>query len=168
MAQHIAHSEEARFIVLDDTAVGRYVYLAVTEGIERIHGLIRRGAGSQVHKYLHIGRGNVFYLSCFDFSLFHSLGDGVDQASCGLAERYLGDNEGLVVEFIDFGTHLEHTTTLTIIVFTYIDGSACREVGIDGERLTLEVVYGSITKFVEVMRQHLTAQSYGNTLCTLC
>ena len=48
MLEHIAHGEEARLIVLDDTAVGRDVDLAVAEGIECVHGLVGRGSGSQM------------------------------------------------------------------------------------------------------------------------
>ena len=168
MAQHIAHGEEARLVVLDDTAVGRDVDLAVAEGIECVHGLVGRGSGSQMDEDFHVGRGNVLYLSGLYLSLLHRLGDGVDEASGGLAERNLGDDKRLVVEFVYLGTHLQHASTLSVVILAHIDGSTRREVGIDGERLALEIVYGSIAKLIKVVWQHLAAQTYGNALCSLC
>ena len=40
VAQHVADGKEARFVVLNDAAVGRQVYLAVGEGVERVDGLV--------------------------------------------------------------------------------------------------------------------------------
>ena len=40
VTQHIAHRQEARFVVLDDAAVGRQVNLTVGEGIEGVNGLV--------------------------------------------------------------------------------------------------------------------------------
>ena len=55
MAQHVAHGEEARLVVFDDTAVGREVYLAVGEGVERVDSLVARNVddvGKTVEAYL--------------------------------------------------------------------------------------------------------------------
>ncbi len=134
MAQHIADGEELRLVVLDDAAVGRDVDFAVAEGIEGIHGFIGRCAWSQMHEDLHVGRGNVIYLSCLDLSLFHRLGDGVDEASGGFAVWNLGDDEGLVVELVYLGSHLQDASTLTVVVFAHVDGSTRWEVRIDGQR----------------------------------
>ncbi len=95
-----------------------------------------------MHKNLNICRSNVIYLACFYFTLFYRFGDRIDEAACSLAEWYLADNECLVVELVYLGSYLQCTTSLSIIVFTYIDGTACREVGIELEWLALEIVDG--------------------------
>ena len=168
VAQHVAHGEELRLVVLDDAAVGRDVDFAVAEGIEGIHRLVARCAWGEVYEYLHVGGGHVIHLACLDFSLLHRLGDGVDEAAGGLAEGYLADNECLAVELVNLGSYLEHAATLSVVVFAHVDGTARREVGIDLERLALEIMDGSVAKVVEVVRQHLAAQSYGDALGTLC
>lgn len=40
VAKYVAHAEEARFLVLDYAAVGRYAHFAVGEGIERVYCLV--------------------------------------------------------------------------------------------------------------------------------
>ena len=40
VAQHVAHREEAWFIVFNNTAVGREVYLAIREGVKGVDGLV--------------------------------------------------------------------------------------------------------------------------------
>ena len=121
-----------------------------------------------MHKNLNICRSNIVYLACLNLTLFYRFGDRIDEAACSLTEWYLADNECLVVEFVYLGSYLQCTTSLSIIVFTYIDGTACREVGIELEWLALEIVDGSIANLIEIMWQNLTAQSHGNTLGTLC
>ena len=58
-AQHLAHGEEARFVVLYHAAVGRQAHLAVGKGIEGVDGFVRRGAGLQMHEYLGLCGGDV-------------------------------------------------------------------------------------------------------------
>ena len=168
MAKNIADGKELRLVVLDDAAVGRDVDLAIAEGIEGIHGFIGRCARCQMHENLYVGRGDVFYLSCLDFSLFHRLGDAFDEAHRGFAIWNLGDDEGLAVELIYLGSHLQGSATLTVVVFAHVDGSTRWEVRVDGKLFSPEVVDGSIAEVVEVMWQYLAAQSHGDTLGTLC
>ena len=136
VAEHIADGEELRLVVLDDAAVGRDVDFAITEGIEGIHRLVGGSAWSEVYENLHVGGGDILYLASLDLAFLHRLGDALDEASRGLAEWYLGDDERLVVELVYLGTNLQNTATLTIVVLAHIDGTASREVGIDGERLS--------------------------------
>ena len=152
MSEHIAHGEELRLVVLDDAAVGRDVDFAVAEGIEGIHRLVRRSARCQMHEDFHVCRCNIIHLSCLDLSLFHCLGDGVDEASGGFTEWYLADYECLVVEFVYLGSYLQYASSLSVVVFAYVDGASCREIRIELEGFSLEVVDGSIAEVVEVMR----------------
>lgn len=110
-----------------------------------------------MHENLYVGRGDVFYLSGLDFSLFHRLGDAFDEAHRGFAIWNLGDDEGLVVELIYLGSHLQGSATLTVVVFAYVDGSTCWEIRIDGKVLSPKVVDGCIAEVVEVVWQHLAA-----------
>ena len=89
-----------------------------------------------MYENLHVGGGDILYLASLDLAFLHRLGDALDEASRGLAEWYLGDDERLVVELVYLGTNLQNTATLTIVVLAHIDGTASREVGIDGERLS--------------------------------
>lgn len=82
-----------------------------------------------MHKNLNICRSNIIYLACLDFPLFYRFGDRVDEAACSLAEWYLADNKCLVVEFVNLGSYFQCTTSLAIIVFAYIDGTAVGKSG---------------------------------------
>ena len=168
MSEYIAHGEELWFVVLYDAAVGRNVDFAIAEGIECIHRLIRRSTRSKMYEDFYIRRCDVFYLTSLDFSLFYCLGNAFDEAYRGFAVWYFADDERLVVEFVNLGSYLQNTTSLPIVVFAYVDGTTSREIGVDTERFSLEIVDGCIAKVVEVMRQYLAAQSHGDTLGTLC
>ncbi len=131
MSEHIAHGEELRLVVLDDAAVGRYVDFAVAEGIEGIHRLVRRSAWSQMHEDFHVGRCDIIYLSGLDLSLSTALVMEFDEASGGFAVWYLADDECLVVELVYLGSYLQYASSLTVVVFAYVDGASCREIRIE-------------------------------------
>ena len=61
-AQHVAHSEELRHLVVDDAAVRRDAYFAVCEGVERVDCLVGRYARGELHDDFHLVRGVVVYL----------------------------------------------------------------------------------------------------------
>lgn len=82
-----------------------------------------------MHKNLNICRSNIIYLACLNLTLFYRFGDRIDEAACSLTEWYLADNECLVVELVYLGSYLQCTTSLSIIVFTYIDGTAVGKSG---------------------------------------
>ncbi len=168
MAQHIAHGEEARLVVLDDAAVGRDVDLAVREGIEGVDGLVRRRARCKLYLYLHVACRHVDDTSCFDLPFLDGFGDGVLQGSGGFGVGHLADDERLVVEFVDFGSYAHHAAALSVVVFAHVDGTAGGEVGIEMKLLAFEVVDGSVANLVEVMRQYLAGESYGDAVGTLC
>ena len=108
-----------------------------------------------MYLYLHIGGGQVGYVTGFDLSFLDSLGNTLYQRADSLGERQFTDDEGLIVEFLYLGTHLQHTATLSFVVFTHIDGTAGGEIGIERERLSLQITDGSVAYLIEVMRQDL-------------
>ena len=75
MAQHVADGEEARFVVLNYTAVGRDVYLAVGECVQCVDGLVARHARSEVNLNLNFGCRVVIYFLCLNLSLVNCLED---------------------------------------------------------------------------------------------
>ena len=168
MAQHIAHGEELRLLVLNDAAVGREIDLAVAEGIEGIDGLVGRYARCEVHLYFDIGSGVVVHLLGFDLSFFNGLQDGIDERRGSLREWYLANDKCLLVEFLNLCTHLQNAAALAVVVFRHVDASARGEVGIQLERLATQIADGGVAEFVEVMRQNLRRQAYGDTFRTLC
>ena len=168
MAQHVAHSEEAWLVVLDDTAVGRDVDLTVSESIEGVDGLVRRCARGELHLNLHVAGRHVDDAAGLDLTFLNGFGDGVLQGGSRLGVGYLTDDERLVVEFVDLGSDAHHAATLSVVVFAYVDGTAGGEVGIEMKLLTFEVVDGSIADLVEVMGQYLAGESHGDTVSTLC
>ena len=118
--------------------------------------------------YFYLCRCKVVDALCFDFSLFNGLCDTLDKSSYGLGVRQLTDDECLLVQLLNFGTHFKHASTLTIVVFRDIDATACLEVRIEMKLLFVQVTDGSIADFAEVMGQNLRGESDSYTLCTLC
>ena len=133
--QYIAHGEEVRFLLVDDTAVRRDAYLTVGERIERIQCLVRRYAWSQMHEDFHLGRSQVFHFANFDFSLFAGFYDRVAYTCDGLSERDFGYGECLVVHLVYLGSDFHHTTTFAVVVAGYINGTTGLEVRIELEFL---------------------------------
>ena len=155
MFKDIADSEELRFVVLDDAAVWRDVYLAVREGEERVESLVGRSSWCQLHLYLDVCRRVVVNVTCLDLSFVDSLEDGLDECCGGLAERYLADDESLGIDLLYLCAHLEYSATLSVVVARNIYAAACGEVGIEHERTSVEVIYGSVANLAEVMRKNL-------------
>ncbi len=155
VAEHIGNGEELWLVVFDDTAVRRYVYFAVGEGIECVEGLIAGDTRRQTHLYLHLGSGEVLHMAGFNLALVDRLQDGVDDGLGGLGKRYLTDDKCLGVKFLNLRAYLKTTTTRAIVVLRHIDGASCGEVGIELEGLVVKVADGCIADFHEVMRQDL-------------
>src|SRR5574344_11707 len=168
MTENVAHRQELWLLILDDTAVGRYVDFTVGESIECIQRLVAAHTGSKMHQYLHMGSGIILHLASLNFALFHSFQYAIYQCGGSFSERNLLDNQCLIVQLFYLGTHLEYATALTVIIFTHIYTAARREVGIEVELLTVQISNGSITYLTEVMRKYLGRQSHGNSFCTLC
>ena len=168
VAQHVADGEEARFVVLDDAAVGRDIDLAVREGIEGVDGLVGRGARGELYLNLHVTGCHVDDAAGLDLAFLDGFGDGVLQSGGCFGERHFADDKRLVVELVDLGTDTHHAAALPVVVFAHVDGTAGGEVGIEMELLALEVVDGGVAELVEVMGQHLAGESHSDAVGTLC
>ena len=154
-AQHVAHGQELRFLVVDDAAVWRDVDFAVGEGIERVDGLVRRHARRQMHLDFHVGSRVVIDFLGLDFSLFDGFQNRLDERDRGLGIGNFADDERFLVEFLDFCTHFQHAAALSVVVFRHVDAAARREVGEKLEILAAQVAHGSVAQLVEVVRKHL-------------
>ncbi len=73
VAHQFAYGEEARLVVADHTAVGRYSHLTVGKGIEGVDGLVGGGAGEEVHENHRRFGGVVVDLAYFYLPLFKGL-----------------------------------------------------------------------------------------------
>ena len=155
LAQHVAHGEEVRLPFVDDAAVGRDADLAVGEGVERVDGLVGRGARRQVYQYLYAAGGEVLHFADFDFPLLAGFHDGVAYARHGLSIRNLLDGKRLVVYLLYLGTHAHAAAALAVVVFGDVDAAARLKVGIELELLVVQVADGGVAQFVEVVRQYL-------------
>ena len=120
-----------------------------------------------MHLYFDIGSGVVVHLLGFDLSFFNSLQDCIDERRGSLREWYLANDKCLLVELLNLGTHLQHATTLSVVVFRDVDAAGCREIRIELEGLVVEVGDGGVADLAEVMGQDLRRQTHGNTLSTL-
>ena len=77
--QHVADSQELRFVVFYHAAVRRDIDFAVSEGIERINRFVARDARCEVYLYLDAGGGEVLHLACLDFTFLYGFGDALYQ-----------------------------------------------------------------------------------------
>ena len=128
--QHIAHRQELWLVVLNHTAVGRYVDFAVREGIQRIQCLVARHSGSQLHLYLHLRRRQVFHVARLDFSLVNGFQYRVDNGLRRLRERNLANHQRLVVQLLYLRTYFQRTPTLSVVIFRHIYAATRGEVGV--------------------------------------
>ena len=112
--------------------------------------------------------GVVFHLLGLDLPFVDGFQDGVDERGGVLRERYLADDERLVVKFLDLGAHLQHAATLTVVVFAHIDAAASGEVGIQVELFLPQITDGGLAQLHEVMWQNLRRQADSDAFGSLC
>ena len=165
--EHVADGEELRFLVLDDAAVWRDVYLAVGEGIECVDGLVARYAGHEVDQYLHLCRCEVVDVSRLYLAFFNGFLDALYETFHGLREWQVANDERLLVNLLDLGTHLEHTAALAVVIFRHVDESSGLEVGVQVELLSVQIADGGVAELAEVVGQDLRRQTHGNALGAL-
>ena len=166
-SEHVAHCQETRFVVVDNTAVGRDAHFAIRESIEGIDSLVGRSSGSEVNGYLHLGGSDVVHSADFYLAFFVGLEDAFDERRDGFAKRNLGDDKRLAVALFDFRTHLHRSAAHTVVVARHVDGAAGLEVGIQVKLFAVQVLDGGIAYLAEVVRQYLCRQAHGNSLCAL-
>ena len=167
VAQHVAHGEEARLVVFDDTAVGRDVYLAVGEGVERVDSLVGRHARRQVNLNLHLGSRVVVHLLSLYLAFLDSTQNGVDERRRSLRERNLANDDSLRVELLYLCAHLHGASALSVVVLRNVYRTARREVGVEVELLAAQICDGSVADLHEVVWQNLRAETHGDALSAL-
>ena len=151
MAQHIADGKELRLVVLDDAAVRYDVYLTVGEGVESVDSLVGTHAGCQMKLYLHLACRHVLHLAYLQLAFLHRLRDTLLQGAGCLGERYLADDKCLIVELFYFCTYLQRASSLPVIIFRHVDTAAGREVRVEMELLTLEVLYCRVANLIDIV-----------------
>ena len=165
--QDLAHTHEGGMLVDDDTSIGRNRYFTIGEGIERIDGLVGRDTGIQVnHDFALLGGVIVDFLD-LDFTFVVTLHDAVDDAARGGSVWYLANNQSFLILLTDTCTDAHLAATQAIVVVGHVHQAARREVGIECERLVLQVGDGGVDQFVEVMRQELGRQTHGDAFGAL-
>ena len=166
--EQVTYRRKDRFAVLHYAAVRRDIDFAVRERIESIYRFVGRRTRRKLHyDTSRLGR-EVINLLDLDLAFLVGFEDGLDDLRGGGAERYLGDDEGLVVVgFGDARAYLNRTAALAVVVASHVDDAARREVGEQRELLVTQVRQGCIAELVEVMRQDLRVQTYGDTFYAL-
>ena len=104
-----------------------------------------------MNQYLYVSGSKVFYFLYLDFPLFACFDDRIADTGYRFSVRYLSDNECFVIHLFYFGSYPYGSATFAVIVFRYIDIAACLKIGIESEFFLMQVFYGCIAKFVEVM-----------------
>ena len=79
----------------------------------------------------------------------------------------LGDGQGALVTFLDFGAHLDRTAPFTVVITRDVDESAGLKVGIECKRLALQVGDGGVEQFIEVVGQNFDREAHGDTFYAL-
>ena len=108
-----------------------------------------------MNQNLHLRSRVVLNLTCLNLTLIHRLRYGLDKRFGSLAVRNLADDKGLIVNLLNLGTNLHDASALSVVILRNIDGTSRQEVGIELERLFVEVTDGGIAYLVEVVWQNL-------------
>ena len=112
--------------------------------------MIRRVRGGLIFSTLPEVRSSTFFILIFPFSLALT----IESQTLGhrFSVRYLADDECFVIHLFNLGTYPYGSTAFTVIVLRYINIAACLEIGIELEFFLMQVFYGCVAKFIEVMR----------------
>ena len=121
-----------------------------------------------MHEYLGLGGGDVVDFPYFYFALVVGFQYRVDDDGCRFSVGYFGDGQCALVAFLDFGPYLYRAAPFAVVVAGDVDESAGLEVGIERERLPLQVGDGGVEQLVEVVRQDFDRQSHGDAFHALC
>ena len=120
-----------------------------------------------MHQYFHAGGRVVVHLADFDFPLVVGFENAVDQARGGLAEGDFADSERLVVDFLNLGAYLHVAAAHTVVVARHVNAAAREKVGVEAERLAVQVADGGIAEFAEIVRQDFCRKPHGNAFRAL-
>ena len=90
--------------------------------------------------------GKVIHFANLNFAFLVGFENRLNDFRCRGPERYLCDDERLVVVGLgNAGAYLHAAATLAVVVFRYIDNAACREVRIELEFLAAQIGQRSVT-----------------------
>ncbi len=128
-AQQFGHAHEAGLVVLDHHRVRRDAQLTIGEGIERIDGVVRRYARSEVDGDLDVLGRVVLDVAHLDLALVVGLDDALDQAGGGGAVGDLGDDQRLVVLLADAGPRTHAAAALALVVVAHVGQTGRGEIG---------------------------------------
>ena len=166
-AENLLHTHEVRLLVTDNARIGRDGYLARGEGVEGVDGLVARLVVRNVdHDLDLVGRQIVHLLDTYLAPLV-GLHDRILYRLRGRGKGYLRNGERPFVDLRDTRPHLDRATAQAVVVARHIHDTARREIGIQLEILPAKVCDTCIDQLVEVMRQDLGRQTYGNTVGAL-
>ena len=166
-AKDLLHTHEVRLLVTDDARIGRDGYLARGEGVEGVDGLVARLVVRYMDHYLDlVGRQIVHLLDTYLAPLV-GLHDRILYRLRGRGKGYLRNGERPFVDLRDTRPHLDRATAQAVVVARHIHDTARREIGIQLEILPAKVCDTCVNQLVEVMRQDLGRQTYGNTVGAL-
>src|SRR5574344_539031 len=98
--------------------------------------------------------GIVIYLSDAYLSLFICLQDGVHYLLCGLAKGNFCYYKSVFVDFLDICPYSYLPSSKSSVVSGGVCKSSSGEIGLKEEIFTLEVCYGCVDEFIEVMRKN--------------
>src|SRR5574344_535901 len=120
-----------------------------------------------MYENLHSGCCVVFHFTSFDFPFVDSLKYCLYKTRCRLAVRNVGDDKSLIIQFVDFSTNLQNTTSLSVIVLADIYTSSCKEVREKMELFIVQITYCRIANLIKVMRQYFRRETDGNAFGSL-
>ena len=106
IAKNVGDSQELRFIVFNDTTVRRYVYLAISEGIKGINGLVTGRTRGEVELNLNLRGGHILHFANLNLTFLYCFCDRLLKRVSRLGERNLTYDEGLVIKFLYLSTYL--------------------------------------------------------------
>ena len=110
---------------------------------------------------------HIFDLLDFYLALVLGFQYGIDQNVSRLAVRYFLDGQSILVYFLNLRPDFHASAALSLHVFGAVCVTSGREVRQQLEFFSLEVCYGSVDKFIEVMRQYLGCHTDSDALCAL-
>ena len=128
-AQHFAHGDETRFVVVHHAAVGRVTDFAFGKGIQCIDGFVGRGFGFEMYQNFDTGRGVILYFFDVDFAFFVGRHNGFDKRPRRQAVRYIFDYQRFVIQFFDMCANFHYAAAFAVVVTAHIDQAARRKIG---------------------------------------
>ena len=167
IAQDFIYPEELRLLVDDDACIRRYGNLAIRECVESVNRFVRRDVVREMNQYLRLLGGEVLNLANLYLTLVLRLENRVDQEVGRLSVGDFCDGDGVLVDFLDFGTHLYHSAAPSVVVTRTVRVAAGREVRENLERLVLQYGYRSVNQLVEIVRENLRGKACGDAFGAL-